>query len=75
MMWFKRQLAVHAESGDSFPVVTPPADWDERLYPTMFFTYFSDAPVFNVATQSFNTLDLIISDKEEEKTEEDFPTT
>ena len=67
------------ESGESISVITPLPDWDERIYPTMFFTYFSDAPVYDTATQSFNTLnlgDFIIRDEdEEEEAEKDFPTT
>jgi len=57
-MWFIKKLAFHEESGQSLSVITPPAEWDERVYPTMFFTHFDTVPTYNVATQCLDTLDL-----------------
>ncbi len=50
-MWYKKRIAIIDDTGEQHQVFTSMNDWDERLYPTMFFQYFSDVQVQNAMTQ------------------------
>ena len=51
MMWYRKRIAIIDDTGEQHQVFTSTNDCDERLFPTMFFNYFSDAPVHNAVTQ------------------------
>lgn len=57
-MWYQRKTVLNTETGEQYSVVSGASEFDERIYPTLFFTYFSDAPVFNAAIECLNILDL-----------------
>lgn len=57
-MWFNRAIG-EIEDGVRMPIVIAPG---QRLYPTIFFEYFSDAPTFDVCSLE---LDILPSEMQE----------
>ena len=57
-MWYQKRIAIIDDTDEQHQVITSLSDFDERLYPTLFFNYFNTAPVHNAMTQCLNILDL-----------------
>ena len=61
-MWYRKRMAIIDDTGEQHQVFTSTNDWDERLFPTMFFNYFSDVPVHNAVTQCLDLKKFIEDD-------------
>lgn len=59
--WYRQRLAVNEETGQSTDVYTKLSEWDDELYPTLYFEYFEGVPKFNTFTEVFGILSTLDS--------------
>jgi len=72
-MWFNKKTAVNTETGESFPVFALLGRDEPIMYPTMFFAYFNNIPVFNVFSLNLHTMSIgEINNVSEEEIQEIF---
>ena len=53
------------DTGEQYPVVATLNEFVSDLSPTIFFSYFDDAPIHNVITQCLDILDITESLKDD----------
>lgn len=66
-MWYKRETAIHPKTGKELSLVRMLSEFDDRIYPTMFFEHFNSIPNFNTFTL---VMPEMVIDVSEEETEE-----
>lgn len=57
-MWYKKQVAFNLDTGEQFDVICGLSDFEEDLYPTVWFTYFNEVQKYNTVSLVLPTLDL-----------------
>lgn len=53
--WYKQRIAINEDTGQQSNVVTGISEWDNKMYPTLFWEYFNNIPNFNTFQLVFHT--------------------
>jgi hypothetical protein len=56
-MWYKRKTAYNSETGQSHNVISGVSEWNNDLYPSMFFAHFNAVKQYNTYTLLFPMLE------------------